>query len=143
MTELRYTIEERRICWPNPDATCLNGGCIWCDTHPFRKLSTIERYARKAGVLQHRGTGSDDAVHAYRYGQLHNFFNVQTRTSRENLAAYGETVGADALKKMAEGMPGGTHARKKEDVLTWLLAHRRWMLDESFRRTHQAQVDSR
>ena len=44
---------------------------------------------------------------------------------------------------MAEGMPGGTHARKKDDVLAWLLAHRRWMLDESFRRTHQAQVDSR
>jgi hypothetical protein len=136
--ELIYTIEERRICWPKPDATCLHGGCMWCDYEPFRKLFTIERYASRAGVLPHRGNGEQDAMAAYEYGLRNQFFNRETRTSRENLLAYGETVGVEALKKMAEGMPDGTHGRKKADVLAWLMRYRRSVLDESFRRTWNA-----
>lgn len=136
MTEaLTYRIAERRICWPNPDATCLHGGCSWCNDHPFRKLSTIERYARGAGVLPHRGRGEEDALKAYRYGLDHEFFNVETRASREDVAAFGESVGVLALKGMAQGMPEGTHARRKADILTWVLRHRRDVLDESFRAT--------
>jgi hypothetical protein len=136
---LEYTIAERRICWPTPDATCLNGGCIWCDESPFRTLTTIERYARKAGVLPHRGHGEDDALHAYQYGLRRDFFNrVETRTSRENLAAYAETVGVEALRKMAEGMPGSAHGRKRDELLAWLLRYRRAVLDESFRTTWHA-----
>jgi len=132
---LQYTIEERRICWPNPDATCLHGGCMWCNDHPFRKLSTIERFARRAGTLPHRGRGEEDAQHAFQYGLRHAFFNVDTRTSRENVTAYAEGVGVLALKTMADGMPGGTHGRKRDEVLAWLLRYRRGVLDESFRRS--------
>jgi hypothetical protein len=133
-----YVIEERRICWPDPDATCLHGGCGWCNCEPFRKLSSIQRFAMKAGVLPHRGRGEEDAWKAYQYGLRNEFFNVETRTSRERLAAWAETVGVQAIKAMAEGMPGGTHGRKKDEVLAWAMRHRRDVLDESFRRTWRA-----
>lgn len=138
MTDLVYTIDERRICWPKPDATCLHGGCSWCDDNPFRNLTSIERYCRTAGVLPHRGKGEQEAMDAYNYGLRNEFFNRDTRTSRENLLAYGESVGVQALKKMAEGMPGGTHGKKKDEVLAWLMLYRRSVLDESFRRTWRA-----
>jgi hypothetical protein len=142
MTELVYTIDERRICWPDPDATCLNGGCGWCNTYPFRKLSTIERYAARAGVLPHRGNGEDDAVVALRYGSNNDFFNVETRTSKDNLRAYTATVGAEALRKMAEGMGGvgGAHGKKREVMVEWLMRYRRDVLDESFRKTRYREV---
>lgn len=138
--EPTYTIDERRICWPDPDATCLNGGCSWCNTHPFRKISTIERYANKAGVLPHRGKGEDDAVHAFRYGLAHHFFNVETRTSRENLVAWLDTVQVLALKAMAEGMPGTTHGKTRAQLVPWLLRYRRMTLNESFRKTYEGRL---
>jgi len=141
MTETpRYTIGERRICWPNPDATCLHGGCGYCNYSPFRSLAQIDRYARRAGVLPHRGKGYEDARKALQYGLANQFFNVETRTSRENLLAYVETVGVLALKAMAEGMPGSTHGRKREDVAAWLMRHRRAVLDESFKRTYEGKI---
>jgi hypothetical protein len=133
-----YVIEERRICWPDPDATCLNGGCGWCNTEPFRKLTTIERWASKAGTIPHRGVGADDALHAFQYGLDRQFFNVETRTSRDRLAAYADSLGVEALKKLAEGMPGGTHGRRKADILAWLMRHRRHMLDDTFKRNWNA-----
>ena len=135
----RYTIGERRICWPNPDATCLHGGCSYCNYSPFKTLAQIERYAHKAGVLPHRGKGYEDAKKALQYGLTHEFFNVETRAARDDLMAYAETVGVLALKAMAEGMPGSTHGRKREDVLAWLVRNRRAVLDESFRKTSQGR----
>jgi hypothetical protein len=133
VSELRYVIGERRICWPNPDATCLNGGCSYCNDHPFRTLASIERYARKAGVLPHRGNGEDDALHAFQYGYSNQFFNAETRASKEDVTAYAESVGSLALRELADGMPGGTHGKSKQQVLPWLLRYRRDVLDESFR----------
>lgn len=135
MTELRYTIGERRICWPDPDATCLHGGCSYCNDHAFRSLVWVERYARGAGVLPHRGIGSENALAAYRYGLENEFFNVETRASLPDLVAYGESIGSLALAEMAEGMPGGTHGKKRADVLGYILSRRRADLDESFRLT--------
>lgn len=67
---------ERRICWPEPDATCLEGGCIHCDGHPFRKLSVIERYAARAGQLPNRyGDETQDAMRAHAYGLKHRWCN--------------------------------------------------------------------
>jgi len=140
MTELTYTIDERRICWPDPDATCLNGGCGWCNTYPFRKITTISRYARKAGILPHRGNGEDDAMHALQYGVRHEFFNVETRTAKDNLLAYVDTVQVLALKAMADGMPGTTHGKTRAELVPWLLRHRRMTLDESFRKTYEGRI---
>lgn len=72
-------ITRRRICWPDPDATCLNGGCWHCNTQPFRSLNTIRRWASKAGVLPHRAVGEDDALAAYEYGLSNGFFNTDTK----------------------------------------------------------------
>lgn len=73
-------IRSRRICWPNPDATCLEGGCGYCNSRPFRELSTIRRYAQQAGVLPNRGQGSKGAMQAYQDGLAHNFFNAECRS---------------------------------------------------------------
>jgi hypothetical protein len=140
MTELTYAIGERRICWPNPDATCLHGGCMYCDQHPFRTLAQIERYARKAGVLPHRGKGEDNALHAFQYGFAHGFFNVETRASYADVKAFTETLGAEALRKLAEGMRGSAHGRKKSELVPWLLRYRRDVLDESFRLSRRTVV---
>lgn len=135
---LVYEIAERRICWPEPDATCLHGGCGWCNDHRFRPLPMIERYARRAGFLPHRGKGVEDALAAYRYGLQHAFFNVETRASRAALEEFATTVPLEALRAMAEGM-GGVHEAKRHLVQNWLLRHRRHVLDDSLRIESEAR----
>lgn len=66
-------ITKRRICWPTPDATCLEGGCIHCDESPFRTLRKIRAYAETAGTLPNRGIGEQSALAAYEWG-LDNLF---------------------------------------------------------------------
>jgi len=125
-TRPRYTISERRICWPEPKEPCLNGFCRTCASQSWRPLSTIEAYAREVGGLY--------AV-AYLYGLANEFFATPTRASREDLAAYAATVPVLALKEMATGMPGGTHGKGRAEVQTWVLRFQRDALDESFRLT--------
>ncbi|AMS02379.1 hypothetical protein SEA_EXIGUO_84 [Gordonia phage Exiguo] len=72
-------IVARRICWPNPDATCLEGGCGYCNFEKFRALSTIEAYARKAGKVYHRGGRQVDAWDAYTSGYGYGFYNAETK----------------------------------------------------------------
>jgi hypothetical protein len=74
------TITRRRICWPNPDATCLNGGCVHCNGYPFRALTTIRRWAEKAGPVDQRckATG-ESAIEAFRWGERRDFANAETR----------------------------------------------------------------
>lgn len=36
--------EQRRICWPNPDHVCLEGGCGYCNYEQFRDVSEIGDY---------------------------------------------------------------------------------------------------
>lgn len=48
---------KRRICWPNPDSVCLQGGCTHCNDKPFRDLEQIRRYAEANGMAE-----------SYRYG---------------------------------------------------------------------------
>lgn len=66
---------KRRICWPDPDATCLEGGCGWCNDHRFRSFAVISRYVRQAGMLPNRGLGEQEAVTAWETGLRNNFFN--------------------------------------------------------------------
>jgi hypothetical protein len=55
----------RRICWPNPDATCLEGGCIHCADQAFVSGAKIMVYVEMHPTLPHRGNGkvvdSEDA----------------------------------------------------------------------------------
>jgi hypothetical protein len=60
----------RRICWPNPDATCLQGGCIHCSDHPYRSVDKIKRYAERLGDLPNRcGDETTNALKAFQYGE--------------------------------------------------------------------------
>lgn len=66
-------ITKRRICWPNPDATCLEGGCSYCNDYPYRGTSVIRRYAENAGVLPHRSKGEGLAIDALNWGFRNDF----------------------------------------------------------------------
>lgn len=72
-------VVSRRICWPDPDATCLEGGCGQCNSHPFRSLTQIAEFAWHAGEIPNRGVGSKDAWSAYKYGERSGWPNVDTR----------------------------------------------------------------
>lgn len=63
---------ERRICWPDPDATCLEGGCLYCDEHPFRSFAEIRRYVESVGMVP-SGTGKKLALVAWHDGLANDF----------------------------------------------------------------------
>ena len=60
-------MKQRRICVPF-DKVCLEGGCGYCNSMPFRYLWWIEGKARDKGLTMH-----------YWYGYENNFFNAETR----------------------------------------------------------------
>jgi hypothetical protein len=76
-------IVSRRICWPTPDATCLNGGCGYCNDYPFRSMRVLVAYARRTGRIHHRAAGSEDATEALQYGLVRQFLNAEVRWSKE------------------------------------------------------------
>lgn len=128
MSEVTYTIGERRICWPQPTDSCLNGSCGHCNEKPFRTLTSIEEYARAQDKA---------AIASYEYGLANHFFLVETRASKPDLVSYVDSIGVLALKEMATGMVGGTHGKSRAMIVAYVLRHRRDVLDESFRLTRR------
>lgn len=51
------TVRRRRICWPNPDEVCLQGGCLYCEDGKLVSLDNIRNYAF-----------SHDLIEAFMYG---------------------------------------------------------------------------
>jgi len=49
----------RRICWPNPDATCMEGGCIHCADQRFVSGAKIAIFVEMNPILKHRGNGAE------------------------------------------------------------------------------------
>lgn len=74
--------EQRRICWPDFDCTCLEGGCGYCNEHPFRSVSTIEgAIERDMGTSFNRGDGSPgDLRESLNWGMRHNWCNAESRS---------------------------------------------------------------
>ena len=78
-------ITHRRICWPDPDATCLNGGCGYCNHYPFKSVKELRKWA-EGKELHHRFTEGGklyDALKELEYGLKNEFFNVRVRYSKE------------------------------------------------------------
>lgn len=50
----------RRICWPNPDATCLEGGCTYCADQSFVSGVKIALYIELTPTVKNRG--NDEVV---------------------------------------------------------------------------------
>lgn len=74
-------VQQRRICWPAPDLTCLEGGCGYCNSHRFRDVAGILR-AVKRGLVRpvNRGNGTEgDPMKAFRYGERHGWNNAEAR----------------------------------------------------------------
>lgn len=76
--------QERRICWPQFDATCLEGGCIYCNDNPYRAVELISRkvhgLAAKDKTVLNRGNGLErDPIEAFQYGWMNNWNNADSR----------------------------------------------------------------
>ncbi|QOP65418.1 hypothetical protein SEA_ROYALG_87 [Gordonia phage RoyalG] len=75
-----HNIVARRICWPNPDAVCLEGGCGYCNMSPYRDIEEIEAYARAAGDVGNRGNNKlKPSWQAYTWGLERKFCNADVR----------------------------------------------------------------
>ncbi len=74
-------IEQRRICWPQFDATCLEGGCLYCNDHPFKNISTIQRAVLQGqGQARNRGNGAPANLEtAFFWGLGNGWCNAQSR----------------------------------------------------------------
>lgn len=53
---------EIRLCWPNPDWCCLEGGCGYCSggrekDHKWKTAQQWQAYAEKKGLLQNWSYG--------------------------------------------------------------------------------------
>lgn len=77
----RVKQEQRRICWPDFDCTCLEGGCEWCNTHPFRNVGLIRRIIKKGGGhAYNRGDGSPgNLMKSFFDGMHHKWRNAESR----------------------------------------------------------------
>lgn len=53
-------VAARRICWPNPDEVCLQGGCGYCNEGDFQTLEAIYAYAVTVGLLRDYRIGWDN-----------------------------------------------------------------------------------
>ena len=73
------TTTKRRICWPYPDATCLEGGCLYCNEYPFRTVSSIEKYVSEVDDLPNRAVGQKSALAAFDWGQRHGWPNIDCK----------------------------------------------------------------
>jgi hypothetical protein len=72
--------QERRICWPDFDATCLEGGCVYCNDNPFRKVVDISRRCENNADLPNRGNGTTTpARDAFAWGWAHGWCNAEVR----------------------------------------------------------------
>lgn len=77
----RVPVEQRRICWPDFDRTCLEGGCGYCNKNPFRNVTSIERAVKRG-----KGLGAiADLQRAFDYGLKHNWHNAESRRLRQGL----------------------------------------------------------
>lgn len=73
---------QRRICWPYPDLTCLEGGCGYCNGYRFRNVESIRKAVERGEVhSHHRGkTGPDDTpLKSFLYGERNGWHNAESR----------------------------------------------------------------
>ena len=50
---------QRRICWPDPDWCCLEGGCGYCNYEGWRSIEGIRQYAQRHKLMKHYNYGRD------------------------------------------------------------------------------------
>lgn len=84
-TKIVYT-DERRICWPEPDWCCLEGGCGYCNDGPWKYVSIIKAYAERVGMKAYpdpespTGVTYKDFEASFHWGQEWGWPNTQKRT---------------------------------------------------------------
>lgn len=68
----------RKICWPNPDATCLEGGCSWCEIDgEIKTEKQLVEYINNVVEVQNRGNSNYvNSKEALEWGIRHNRNNI-------------------------------------------------------------------
>lgn len=79
MTEVAG-VEQRKICWPDPDSVCLEGGCGYCNSGVWKSVEAIEVYAYKVGIKTLEGGGTADYPRSFRWGRDYGWPNTERRT---------------------------------------------------------------
>lgn len=80
-------VEQRRICWPDPDWCCLEGGCGYCNDGPFQNIGTIRRYAEGVGVRTYEDGVTRDYAASYQWGRRYGWPNTDQRTVPRRVSA--------------------------------------------------------
>lgn len=80
-----------KICWPDPDATCLEGGCIHCESGgTWVDVKVLKQWASDASALAQRGVSTrKSARDAFQYGAQSGWWNMLKRKRANGRAFYG------------------------------------------------------
>lgn len=71
---------EIRMCWPDPDDVCLQGGCIYCPDGKWVPLEEVHAYADRHRVAEPgRTAGVTSRWDSYRYGSATWWWNYPKR----------------------------------------------------------------
>jgi hypothetical protein len=62
---------KRRICWPDFDEVCLQGGCLYCNDSKFVDVEVILRKVRESA--------DEGMLNSFRYGEAHRWHNADTK----------------------------------------------------------------
>lgn len=80
-------VDQRRICWPDPDWCCLEGGCGYCNMGPFKNIGEIQRYAERIGVKTYDDGATRDYKASFFWGRAWGWPNTEKRTVPKRVAA--------------------------------------------------------
>lgn len=58
--KFNYGKIKRKICWPDPDGVCMEGGCTYCNDGRFILIETIKKIARRKGMIEEFNYGGKD-----------------------------------------------------------------------------------
>lgn len=77
--------EQRRICWPSFDLTCLEGGCGYCNGHRFRNVESIRKAVERGQASNwNRCTPAapdDSPMRSFDYGRRRAWGNADSRVT--------------------------------------------------------------
>ena len=73
-------VAQRKICWPEPDSVCLEGGCIYCNGFgKWKNIGEVGAYAREVGIKTYHPGVTRDYVASFRWGRDWGWPNTEQR----------------------------------------------------------------
>lgn len=128
-------VEQRRICWPNPDSACLEGSCWVCNHGHWVSYEAIESYIERHPYVRERSSGGRRSSRdAWEKGRATGWPRVEKRTRTVPAhPARGQCRMVAADGRACRGLaawglchvhdPDSTFARNRPAYREQLLAH--------------------